>query len=701
VRSGLVNILVRQLRHSVGERTDADLVRRFAAERDADAFAELVHRHGPLVWGVCRRQLNPTDAEDAFQATFLVFARNAASIRKPDSLGAWLHGVAYRVAQRTRRPGESLQADPVSAAPSCLDSLTVREFLAALDDELAALPDKYRGPLVLCFLQERTQDDAAKRLGVSLSTLKRRLDAGRELLRDRLTRRGVELPAALLAAGVGGGAIPAALAESVVRAATVGVAEVSAHVLTITEGVIRVMWETKLRAWVVGILMATTVAGGTGYFAYTGQAQSGAGKQPANTPVAKLADPNERLRAAEVNAAKAEVAIAQAAIERTKNDVDGIRELVKSGVVSAAELTQAESKFEEAKAQVTRARAQLEIAVARMEAEKLKAVLDYDLRGVELGRIDLYERAFAAQAVQPEVQKLRADKVKLMRTVLEEMDRSRTQGAVAGGGLVSYQEAYYARSKFLLTAERELNANPQAQLKAAKDHHARMKELETFAQARAGTLGRKEDGDAVTAYRIEAEIWVKEAEVGMARVDPRTDLARTYNRVAGDSAITQLGKVDRLATDKAQLQAEDLAKRLTQLETEAKMSRDELMRARAEAVAERQRSEVLMKRVDELTRKLAKETGDPVKAPTVPEGFRGTVTQVDGDLLTITPGADAGVQKGVVLEVYRSGTPSKSLGQVKILSVNPKEAVGRFTSTTAKPAADELPKVNDILRPAK
>ena len=105
MRSGLVQSLVRQLRRSAKEagprRTDADLVHRFAAEHDSEAFAELVQRHGPLVWGVCWRSVaNRADAEDAFQATFLVFARNARSIRKPEALGAWLHGVAYRVARR-------------------------------------------------------------------------------------------------------------------------------------------------------------------------------------------------------------------------------------------------------------------------------------------------------------------------------------------------------------------------------------------------------------------------------------------------------------------------------------------------------------------------------------------------------------------------------------------------------------------------
>ncbi len=696
MRSGSVHFLVRQLRHSVGERTDADLVRRFATERDGDAFAELVQRHGALVWGVCRRRLNRTDAEDAFQATFLVFARNAASIRKPESLGAWLHGVAYRVAQRMRLSGESLSTDPVSPVPSCLEALTVQEFLAALDDELAALPDKYRGPLVLCFLQERTQDDAAKRLGVSLSTLKRRLEAGRELLRERLTRRGVELPAALLAAGLGGGAVPTALAEGVVRAAIGGGADVSATVLTITEGVMRAMWETKLRAWIVGLLMATTVAGGTGYFAYSGQAQSGAGKQPTTPAPAKKVDPNERLRAAEFDAAKAEVLIAEAALDRQMKDLERLRKLTG---VSAAELVQAESAVDQAKAQLMRARAQFEIAVARMEAEKAKAAIEAEVRRLDddLQRANVFDRyaqAFAVQTAQPEIQKLREEKVKVMRGVLAGMIEARNQGALAGQAMATYQESYYTRSKFLLTAERELNANPQAQLKAAKDHFTRMKELETFAGERAGKLIRKDDADAVTAYRLEAELWVNETELGMARsVDARTELTRTERPTFNPKA--ELEKFNRVQT-------EDLTKRLTQLEAEARASRDELLKARDMATAERQRSEELMRRVEDLTRTLVKEKSDREKTPTVPEGFRGTVTAVDGDLITITPGADAGLKKGMSLDVSRASTsPAKYLGKVTILSVNPKEAVGRFVSTKAKPTTDDEPKTGDDLRPAK
>lgn len=709
MRSGLVNILVRQLRRSAGEseprHTDADLVRRFATDRDPEAFAELVHRHGPLVWGVCRRSLaNRADAEDAFQATFLVFAKNAGSIRKPEALGAWLHGVAHRVAQRMRLRGESLQTDPVSSAPSCLDALTLREFLAALDDELAALPDKYRGPLVLCFLQERTQDDAAKRLGVSLSTLKRRLDAGRELLRGRLTRRGVELPGVLLAAGLGGGPVPAALAEGVVRAATVGVAGVvSANVLTITEGVIQAMWETKLRTWVVGILMATAAAGGTGYFAYTGQAQNGAGKQPANTP-AKKVDPNERLRAAELDAAKAEIMIAEAMVQRAEKDLGRIRELVQAGAASVTELSKAEGAIEEAKAKLLRARAQFEITLARMEAEKMKAALDIDLRRLDeekdrylaRERLELFERAFAAQTMQPELQKL---KVEMLKSATETLNGMTERHRVGSQVDKATHHDVYQWSRRVMDLEQELD--PANKLKAIKAHYTRMRKVEDVVQERPNQ-GSGIDRAGVHVYRLEAEVWAKQAEAGAARnFDPRLELSRSFDRIDLDATKTQFERVDRDVTDRTKVQTDDLAKRLTLLEQEVRQSRDEAQRAKLEAVSERERADALVKRVAELTDMLKK--GNSAKTASAPEALRGKVVEIDGDLLTISiNGVDADPKKGEVLELYRIGTSSATLlGKVTILTVSPKVAVGRFTSAKAKPPADEMPTKGDELRSGK
>ncbi|MFO0810771.1 MAG: sigma-70 family RNA polymerase sigma factor [Gemmataceae bacterium] len=186
------------------DRPDTDLLRRFAAANDAAAFEQIVRRHGPTVWGVCARQLRDRHAaEDAFQATFLVLARRAAAVRKPAALGPWLYGVALRVAGklRARRPPPLATTEPVTATTPLMDA-SAREVAAALDEELARLPDRLRAPLVLCYLDGRTRDEAAADLGWSLGTLKRRLEQGKAVLHARLTRRGVGLPLAALTAAL-------------------------------------------------------------------------------------------------------------------------------------------------------------------------------------------------------------------------------------------------------------------------------------------------------------------------------------------------------------------------------------------------------------------------------------------------------------------------------------------------------------------
>jgi RNA polymerase sigma factor (sigma-70 family) len=206
---------------------DGQLLERFALHSEEAAFTALVRRHGPLVLGVCRRILhNWHDAEDAFQATFLVLARKARSIAKQESVGSWLYQVAYRTALRARaRSASRLRRERQATLPTVADPLaevTGRELLGVLDEELHQLPERHRAPLVLCCLQGQTRDEAARQLGWSLRALKHRLEQGRELLRSRLARRGLTLPGALLAAGLAQGtaraAVSSKLAGTTVRA---------------------------------------------------------------------------------------------------------------------------------------------------------------------------------------------------------------------------------------------------------------------------------------------------------------------------------------------------------------------------------------------------------------------------------------------------------------------------------------------------
>jgi RNA polymerase sigma factor (sigma-70 family) len=206
---------------------DPDLLERFRGRGDAAAFEALVRRHGPMVLRVCRRVLGDAhDAEDAFQATFLVLAQKAGAIRKGASLASWLHGVAYRVSGKARArlarshhpcgQGPAVQGDAA-------DEVSWREVRSVLDAELGRLPEECRAPLVLCYLEGLTQDEAARRLGWNGRTLRRRLGQGRRLLRARLARRGLALSAGLAAVllteAVAPAALPPALAEAAARVA--------------------------------------------------------------------------------------------------------------------------------------------------------------------------------------------------------------------------------------------------------------------------------------------------------------------------------------------------------------------------------------------------------------------------------------------------------------------------------------------------
>jgi len=221
--------LLRHIHHLAGpcaaaEDSDRVLLQRFAARREEAAFAALVQRHGTLVLNVCRRLLRQEqDAEDVFQATFLLLARKAGSVRWRDTVAPWLHAVAHRLAlkARTRAVRRRREEQRVAELRSTTtaEDLSWREAVGILEEELGRLPDRYRAPLLLCCWDGKTRDEAAQLLGWTVGSLKGRLERGRELLRRRLVRRGVALSAGLLAAGLARGGVPAALADATVRLA--------------------------------------------------------------------------------------------------------------------------------------------------------------------------------------------------------------------------------------------------------------------------------------------------------------------------------------------------------------------------------------------------------------------------------------------------------------------------------------------------
>ncbi|MHB1424934.1 MAG: sigma-70 family RNA polymerase sigma factor [Gemmataceae bacterium] len=273
---GVLGHLHRWLGAAATATDDGRLLDRFVRQREEAAFTELVARHGPLVMGLCRRLLgNVHDAEDVFQATFFVLARKAAAIRKPESLSCWLHGVASRLALKTRSAAQRRRshelAVPVSESKDT--DLSWFEVRGLIDEELQRLPEKQRLPLVLCYLEGLTQDEASRRLGWPRGTLKRRLEAGRERLRLRLTRRGVTLGAGLFAVALtesaSRAAVPLALRAATVRASIQFLTHESAAVAAtpaalLAQGILQSMLTTKLKLGTMLILLfgcAMTAAG--------------------------------------------------------------------------------------------------------------------------------------------------------------------------------------------------------------------------------------------------------------------------------------------------------------------------------------------------------------------------------------------------------------------------------------------------------
>jgi RNA polymerase sigma factor (sigma-70 family) len=284
--SGQLTTFLRHIRHLVGgtdtgAASDRQLLRRYAESGDGAAFSVLVERHGGLVLGVCQRVLgNSHDAEDAFQAVFVVLARKAGAAGWQESVGPWLHEVAYRVALRARariacrheherRAGDMRPAEATATA-------TWHDVRGVLDTELGGLPARYRDPLVLCYLEGKSNEEAAEQLGWPTGTVKSRLSRGRELLRARLTRRGLTLSAELLAlllAQNASAAVPTALSDGAIEAARQVAAGQAVGGLTgpaaaLAQGTLRTMGIARFRTGAVVLALVLVSVGLGGWRTY-------------------------------------------------------------------------------------------------------------------------------------------------------------------------------------------------------------------------------------------------------------------------------------------------------------------------------------------------------------------------------------------------------------------------------------------------
>ena len=272
--ASLLRHLHRRAATPVGpEPSDRQLLRHYAASGDEAVFEVLVRRHAALVWGVCRRLLaQEHDAEDAFQATFLVLLRKAGAVRFQESVAGWLHAVACRVARKARvaaarRRSHEGQAEvrPVSDPFAAVEWQDLRPVL---DEELARLPAKYRAPVVLCHLEGLTYAEAARRLGWPEGTVSGRLARAREKLRTRLAGRGVVLSGGALTAALANRAAAApavvAAAQRLAAVCALGEATVGSPAAALAQGVLRAMRVARLAAvTTLALVMVTT--GALGY----------------------------------------------------------------------------------------------------------------------------------------------------------------------------------------------------------------------------------------------------------------------------------------------------------------------------------------------------------------------------------------------------------------------------------------------------
>jgi RNA polymerase sigma factor (sigma-70 family) len=277
---------------------DAHLLSRFNERQDEAAFAELVRRHGSLVWGVCRRVLHDAhEAEDAFQATFLVLVRRATSITRPELLANWLYGVAYRTAMHARSAAARRHAHEREltdmSMPEPPPEVIWQELRPLLDAELNRLPDRYRAPLVLCYLEGKTTEEAAQIMGCPRGTVMSRLARARDRLRDRLSRRGLTLSVGLFTTVLSqhtASAAPVGLAGATVKAAVlfaagkaVWASAVSASVLALVQAVLKTValgrFVQVLLRW---LLVLCAVAGGGWFLAsmmFLGTMRDGPGRR--------------------------------------------------------------------------------------------------------------------------------------------------------------------------------------------------------------------------------------------------------------------------------------------------------------------------------------------------------------------------------------------------------------------------------------
>jgi RNA polymerase sigma factor (sigma-70 family) len=501
-----------------GELTDGDLLWRFCQDRDEAAFATLMQRHGPLVLGVCRRVLHdPNDADDAFQATFLVLARKAGSVGQPDRLANWLYGVALRVAHKaraaaTRRQARQQQVKDMPAADSSREA-DWNDLRQVLDDEMQRLPEKFRQPILLCCLEGRTRQEAAQQLGWSEGAVKGMLERGRELLRSRLTRRGVTLSATALAGllteNALSAAVPAALNDSTIKAALLfaaGTGATGCKAAALAEGVLQAMWISRMKVAVAVILALAVVASGAGVLALGGR--------PAEPEASKNASPAAKTdKKAELHRKRA---AARLNLARTSYETSLL--LFRFGRGPEQTVNLWSRRWLQAQLDLSDKKADRDAAL-KAHLDRLKKVDEFARARLDLGND---ERRVLRFKDKPGVN---IDANKSLEAELEEEFQDAWKALRSGK--TSPEEVCHASVRWLMGLQllrRWNKQKPQADPKDLQAHLDRVKKVEETAKVleKAGRSTQL-DSDTATFYRLQAEEWLAQGKTfGKDILEPDT-----------------------------------------------------------------------------------------------------------------------------------------------------------------------------------
>ncbi|MHB1557052.1 MAG: RNA polymerase sigma factor [Isosphaeraceae bacterium] len=482
---------------------DGQLLERYLTSRDEEAFEALVDQHGPMVLGLCRRMLHdPRDIEDAFQATFLVLVQKAPGIRDGNLLSNWLYGVAYRVARRARsralrrRDRETAVGEPEAAASSEPDLAERTEWEAMLDQELSRMPEKYRAPLVLCYLRGRTHDQAAEELRCPVGTVRSRLARGRDLLRARLTRRGMAptvmavvlgsdttFPARLLVA-----IVPPPLAAATVRAAfgfgSSSFLKAGASALVLAQGVLTTMKIAQYK-WLGLATMATglSIGGIVAVGSAAGQQQGNVGLRPAapsvpGTSATGTVDPTERdlRRLASQNESRL-----KALEEKIDRLTDRLRTTTSAGIGDATQPKKPDDPFAADGGDRATARSGMTAPLGELKTQLQLAIAEYRrlsahaMRGI-VGQNVVEQARGKVLVLAARVQGLDQDYEEEMERLHLELRRKAAQSEKAGA-MVDVAKAAVMRSERLNDRNQRIfgledQRKAQAELAAAKADQA-------------------------------------------------------------------------------------------------------------------------------------------------------------------------------------------------------------------------------------